>query len=368
MMKPGRLLGFLLLFPLFSIAAECEPEQSPLSVVILLPVDDEQNAVAQALYGGMVEEALENLPVESSPCELMIQPVDTSDEDLSFRALWGQVLDQEPDLLIGPLSPVHQQELAHFNSIQFPEQMIWLYPGTRKALPPVSGGQLYTFSLSWYQRLQSLMRYGWEQGQYDLALLFPETDTGRKIAETAVMEWETRGGNVVATSYYGERYNDYDRAVRQMLRQSGDQLDFVLTLSDEPRLRMIRPLMSYHSREEPVYSMMPPVGELGLKKDMEGVLYPMQPAILERSYSGFEIDDMLLEIENVGRDFVVILRKGLLNGTLQSEGYFGAAGRYSLERGELNRLPCFVENRKGKRVIKFCPESVNSVNNVDFSE
>ncbi len=353
LIKPGLLLGFLFGLSFTVSALDCEPGEEAISVVLLLPLDYQQNPFGQTLLDGFAAGSLEPLEQE---CEVNLRYFNTLDEESSFYTQWLQALELEPDLLIGPLLPEHQQQLVEMDRIELPRGTRWLYPGERTALPVGDQNQLYSFSISWYEQLRNLMEYGWEQGQNRVALLLPDSDLGRKVADIALLEWEQRGGEVVAQVHYGKRFSDLNRAMRQLLQQSRGIFDVVMMLVDDQRLRMVRPLMSYHSREEPVYSMMPPVGELGLGRDMEDVLYPMHPALLERPYPTFEVDDFLLQVENVGFDLMLLLRLGMWGQIEEGGSYFGRSGRYRMEQNQLLRSMCFVTTERGRRVVRFCPE------------
>lgn len=349
--KQGVMLCLFVIFlPLYVQACE----QEMISIVLLAPQEEEQAPFAQSLLDGLVAGDLE--PIDE-PCKTTLHHLDTSDESQSFYSQWLQALELEPDFLIGPLLQEHQQQLHEVPQIDLPQDMVWLYPGDRSLLAVNNQQQLFGFSINWYGQLSALLEYGWDQGQYDLALLLSDSELGHQIAGRAELEWVSKGGEVTAVTYYGKAFSDLNRAMRRLLRQSDGRFDFILLLAGDQRLRMVSPLMKYHEREEMVYSLTPPVGELGLGRDLDGLLYPMQPVLLERSDKVFEADDFLLQVENIGLDLKVLLRRGLWPSLVENKGlYFGYSGRYRVEEQELIRTPCFVRNRKGEQTIEFCPE------------
>lgn len=351
----GCLFWVLSVFP-FQTSLACS--SGSVSVLLLAPLSGE-SSLGGALWDGLVEG--DHLPLEQQ-CETSFTYLDTEDESTTFIEQWYQAVEAEPDLLIGPLLPEHQEQLRGLSAIDLPEKVVWLYPGDLSQLAVDQTERLFTISLGWREILRGLLEFGWDQGQHDLALLLPNSDQGEEIAEHVVVEWEGRGGAVVAVAHYGPRFSDLNVAMRRLVQQSGGEFDLLLTTVDDPRLRMLRPLMSYHSREEPIYSITPPLGNRGLKKDLEGIVYPMQPALLERGYQDFEVDDFLLQIENIGTDLMAMVREGFwfqeAKGRFEERGsYFGRAGRYSVEGQRVNIEPCIVQSSRGKMVPLYCPES-----------
>ena len=357
------LLGALLPSLLEAVEIACDSDQEPITVMLLLPLSGENSAFGQSMLDGFV--AGDDEPLTSA-CPVNLRYLDTEEETTTFIEQWYRALETEPDLLVGPLLAEHQEQLNGLGAVELPPATRWLYSGETSLLTTAQREQIFTLSLGWRESLRNLLEFGWDQGQHDLALLLPDSDLGRLLAETATVDWEERGGVVRSTVHYGKRFSALNQALRQLLRESGEQFDFLITLVDEQRLRMLRPLMNYHSREEAIYSLTPPIGTQGLKKDLEEILYPMQPALLERGYRDFEVDDFLLQIEGVGFDLMMMLRSGTMYRPQQQQrkkrplivmeaSYLGRGGRYAMEEGHLLRTLCIARHERGRMVPEYCP-------------
>ncbi|MBT6669140.1 MAG: hypothetical protein HOB03_03675 [Gammaproteobacteria bacterium] len=348
------LLGVLLILSSPLLQAVCSPDQEPITVVLLLPLAEGSTPFGQSLLDGFI--AADDEVVDSA-CEVNLRYLNTEEESTTFIQQWYRALELEPELLIGPLLEQHQQQLVDLSVIELPENTTWLYPGEPTHLPVSQSEQLLTFSISWREQLRNLLEYGWDQGQHDIVLLLPDSDLGRKIADATVLVWETKGGVVTAVAHYGKRFSTLNQAMRQLIRESRGSFDVLLTLANDQQLRMLRPLMSYHSREEPIYSLMPPVGERGLKKDLQEIYFPMHPALLERSDPGFEVDDFLLQVENVGFDLMMLTRTGEWQQLQKKGSYLGRSGRYTIEDRQLIRTFCIAVSDKKRPVLHWCPQS-----------
>ncbi len=335
--------------------SECEEGTAPLRVELLLPLESAQFPQGEALAGGFAEGALAAL---EHGCDVRLHFVDTTPADRPFFTRWLEVLGREPQLLIGPFLPQHRQELSRLDRVVLPEQTVWLYPGRVEDLPVVTGGRVVPFSVGLYGQLRALLEYAWERGHYAITLLMPQGERGERLGEGVRSIWQGWGGEVVASERYGDRFRDLNPALRRLLRQSGaDGFDLLLVVADDARLRMMRPLLSYYGGRQPIYSPAPPVGELGLERDMEGLLYPMQPELLQRPFRRFEVDDFLLELENIGHDLMVMLRQQGMGWVSGDQGYVGRSGALRMVAGELLRTPCLVRIEQGEVQVVSCPEA-----------
>jgi outer membrane PBP1 activator LpoA protein len=358
---PGRLLTLLFSSVLLpqTLHAACLPgdlanENRSITVVLLLPLNSDEYPLGDALLDGFVEGDIETV---EAPCEVTLLTVNTLEEGAEFLDQWDRALEMEPDLLIGPLLREHQQQLAELEVLTLPPDSVsWFYPGNLDHLAAPDHPQWFTFSVARGSQIRTLLEYGWDQGQYELLLLLPDSDYGRSVADEIRELWETQGGVIRALAHYGERYSQLGPALRRVLAESRGEFDVLLLVADDERLKMVRPLMNYFDREEPVYTLSAPVGAVVGERDLGALFYPMQPALMEREEAIFDVDDLLRQVENVGFDLMLLLRQGAWKRLTEKGSYFGRAGRYTMEQNHLLRRQCMVTMVDGEQQLLFCPE------------
>ncbi|HIJ23244.1 MAG: hypothetical protein HON68_01190 [Gammaproteobacteria bacterium] len=338
------------------LQAACLSEDE-LSVVLLLPLDSDEHPLGDALLSGFIEGELEQI---AQPCNIILQQVSSLNEEEGFLQQWNRALELEPDLLVGPFLRENQKQLAELDVLAFPEQMVWLYPGEIEQIQVTDPKRVFSFSVANGSRLRTLLEYGWDQGQYDILALLPESEAGHRLGGQMRAQWEEKGG-VMRTGFYGNYFGQLNAVLRKLIAESRGVFDLLLIVADDQRLRMARPLMNYQDREEPIFSLTAPVDRLRVDKDLDELYFPMQPLLLEREVLHFDVDDILLQVENVGFDLMMLLRRGIWSDLLENGSYFGRSGRYTIEQGRLLRMQCIAKVSFGKFRSQFCPEPVVEV-------
>jgi len=339
--------AFFSLFFAWGSAQAC-PVEDPLNALFLLPLDVEQGVLGQTFLDGVI--AADEALLEDG-CELNLRYLDTQLGE-SPDQLWQQVVEYQPDVLLGPLIPSLQRQLMEAQRVSSLGAVTWLIPGIdlSNGVDDQPEGVTY-FSVGVWERSRNLLEYAWEQGENRLALLFPKEEKWQQLIEQIDQNWNERGG-MIDLVQYGARFGDLNGAVAQIQ----EEVDGVVVLADPARLQMVRPLMDFHSRQQPIYSINLPLGESSRSRDLDGVLFPLQPVMAENEKGSLVVDDLLLEIENVGFDLMQLLRKGGLPWLRENGSFFGQSGRYTLEQGRLSRALCIVRQQGGQREILQCPE------------
>lgn len=365
--------GILSVALLLSFSVHSCPE--PISVVALLPLNSEVSSFGTPFLDGMLSASVDDLDVTATDvsCEVDITYLDTTDESVSFVTQWYSALEMEPDYLIGPLLKHNQQQLIDMDRVELPTREsigYWLYPGefskltisklnSRKLNSRKQDGslpQLYQFSIGNNEKIRNVLSYGWEQGLHNISVILPNSEFGSGMAEEMRELWEEMGGVVLAESHYGERYSNFGKLVEDLLKVSDAEggLDGLFIFADEARLQMIVPLLNYYGRSEPVFSVSAPLAD-GLSEserlDLNSIIYPQQPSLVGE----YRVDDLLLQIENIGFDMVNLIREEKFGELQQGEFYQGRAGGYVVEGERLERELCMVQQQRSARVILQCP-------------
>lgn len=344
-------LSVVLLLP-FSVAA-C-PVEKPLRVTLLLPLDPEQGEVGQTFLDGVIAADEEGASLDGE-CEVALRYFNTQEEGRSFEEVWQQVVGEEPDLLFGPLLHETQQYLSEMDLEALPDHTRWIYPGQE------GKSRVILFSIGQWARARNLLDFSWEQGENRLTLLFPHHEKWSPLIEQITGDWELRGGAVQQVRY-GDRYGELSRAVAHVSEKS----DWVMGMTDQSRLQMLHPLMEYHQKRQPIYSLNLPLERPARSRDLEGVRFPVQPAMADQLGDEWSADLLLREIENIGFDLMMLSRHGGIAFLEQEDSFFGKSGRYFMEQGRLLREFCVVELRQGKFSILQCPEeTVEAASMVD---
>jgi len=337
------LMSLFCVFPLFagSVDAGCSEEKS-FTALFLLPLNPEQGVLGQAFLDGVI--AAEEAPLDGD-CAVIVHDLDTQSGD-SLDLIWQQAVERQPDFLFGPLMAETQQQLMEIDRTPLSEGTTWLFPGEES-----EEGQRVSFSMGDWEVARNLMAFAWEQGENRLALLLPEGEGRLQLTGRIEQSWVARGG-IVNKIHYGDHYSDLSRAVGTI----GEEVDWVLVLVDQPRLQMVQPLMRYHDNRQPVYSLNVPMGKPTRSRDLEGLRFAVQPALVKQKGERWEADDLLRQVENIGFDVMSLLRQGGFPWLQQNGSFFGQSGRYTLGQGRLSRALCIVRQQGGQREILQCPE------------
>ena len=178
-----KIWQWFLLFVLFTVFqplhAACEQQEEHIKVALLLPLDDPNYPFVQSFMDGVMSGHLVALDGSCFQVEWIDYP--TTQEGQLFIQQWYKMLEDTPDIAIGPLLPQHQQQLVGLDLSTFPESTQWLYPGDIEQLSVSDKVALIGFSLGQFSLVRTMLEFAWEQGQHDLALVLPESDQGGSI-------------------------------------------------------------------------------------------------------------------------------------------------------------------------------------------
>lgn len=257
------------------------------TVVVLLPLSSELEAVARAAQDGLV--AAWYAAAEPRP-ELRF--VDTGSGGVG--PAYDAAVAQGAQAIIGPLRKEAVAELAARGTLPVP---------TLALNAPDAGplaGNLFVLSLDPLDEVLAAQEHAWNRGLRRAALLYPTDPWGERIFDLMRDAWVARGGMVRAVQGYAPRAHDPGRAVaaalgigageqrhRRLERLLGISLgyqpgpsqdvDVLLLAATAAQARLIEPQVRYHGATAlPVYATAqvwdlasPP----GLNRDLDGLAF-----------------------------------------------------------------------------------------------
>lgn len=257
------------------------------TVVVLLPLSSELEAVARAAQDGLL--AAWYAAPEPRP-ELRF--ADTGNG--SVGAAYDAAVAQGAQAIIGPLRKEAVAELAARGTLPVP---------TLALNAPDSGvlaGNLFVLSLDPLDEVLAAQAHAWNRGLRRAAILYPTDPWGERLFELMRDAWVARGGTVRAVQGYPPGARDPGAAVAAVLGiaagaqrhrrleqllgtplgyQPGpaQDVDVLLLAATAAQARLVEPQVRYHGATDlPVYATAqawdlasPP----GLNRDLEGLAF-----------------------------------------------------------------------------------------------
>lgn len=265
-------------------------------VALLLPLTSSFSAAAQAVEDGFVGMAAVR-PDAGSP---KISVYDIGGDPNAVGRFYQQAVHDGAQVIVGPLGAAATQALVSSTALTVPTMLL---THTSAALN-APNGHIYQFGLPAQQEARQVAERAYVNGRRHAAVLYPDTDWGRRVAGAFSTYWQKLGGTVNASEPYTPGLSDYSAPVDQMLditqsRQRRQMLqnllgtklafesrrrqdvDFVFMLADAQDGRLIKPQLNYHHADHlPVYATSnvytgtpDPIDD----RDLDGVLFGDMP-------------------------------------------------------------------------------------------
>lgn len=327
------------------------------TVVVLLPVSSELEAVARTAQDGLL--AAWYAAAEPRPD---LRFVDTGSGGVG--PAYDAAVAQGAQAIIGPLRKEAVAELAARGTLPVP---------TLALNAPDSGAlasNLFVLSLDPLDEVLAAQEHAWNRGLRRAALLYPTDPWGERMFDLMRDAWVARGGTVRAVHGYPPRAHDPGKAVAAALGvEAGERrhrrleqilgislgyqpgpsqdVDVLWLAATAAQARLVEPQVRYHGATDlPVYAtaqVWDLVSPPGLNRDLEGLAFCDTPYSLGTASARADLPPAggLARVQALGHDAYLALT-GLaelagggasiagLSGTLHHAG----AGRIGRE------LPC----------------------------
>lgn len=213
---------------------------------------------------------------------------------------YNQALEDNADLVLGPLSKKQVQELARVD--QLPVTTLTLNYSDHDQPPQ----NLYQFGLAPEDEARQVVNQAYEEGARLAGVLYPDSDWGKRMARTYIEAFEEKGGLITTQKTFGDNETDavgqllaigqsHQRA-RQLNRLTDQHLQFkprrrqdldVLFLAASDRqARQVKPALNFHyARNLPVFATSHIYGgnpDPKRDRDLDNIRFVDLPWLLDR--------------------------------------------------------------------------------------
>ena len=174
-------------------------------VGMLLPLSG-----ADAKYGtGLKYASMLALQDINNP-NLVLQYYDTQSSISGARVAIENAINQQSDLIIGPLKSTEVQAIS--NETIYQGVPVIAFSTSQEVLQPT----VYTLGLMLEEQVDRIMTYASNNGRKRFALLLPDNSTGGAVAKAAVKSAQKNGVDVKVIGFYPPGTSDFSEIVKQM--------------------------------------------------------------------------------------------------------------------------------------------------------
>lgn len=232
------------LFPDDNKLSQLLEESHPKHIALLLPLDGPLGAQGKAVRDGFLSAYYSSAKSQPKPT---ISFFNTSGAT-HIGSLYQQAIAQGADMVIGPLTKEHVQQLSEKNH----------YPVTTLALNYTQiknpSSQFYQFGLSQKDEAEQLANKAYQAGHSKAIIIAAQDPWIQNITKPVIEQWQSLGGQVIDTYYYSER-SHLERDIAKITKQHRDDFDTIFLLAKPQQARIIVPLLKNHYADTvPIYS------------------------------------------------------------------------------------------------------------------
>ena len=141
---------------------------------------------------------------------LVLQYYDTQSSISGARVAIENAINQQSDLIIGPLKSTEVQAIS--NETIYQGVPVIAFSTSQEVLQPT----VYTLGLMLEEQVDRIMTYASNKGRKRFSLLLPDNSTGGAVAKAAVKSAQKNGVDVKVIGFYTPGTSDFSEIVKQM--------------------------------------------------------------------------------------------------------------------------------------------------------
>lgn len=270
-------------------------------IALLLPLTSEYAQAAQAVRDGFL--AMQT--ADTDPGKPQVQVYDIGSDPAQAPAFYAQAVQNGAQLIVGPLG-VEATDQVVKQGLTIPTLLLAHVDG------PIAGPErrVYQFGLPPEQEARQAAERAYLDGRRRIAVLYPTTPLGQRLATAFEQYWQRLGGVLVAQESYTPNQGDYSQPVKLLLgvdkaearRQALEGLlhskikldmhprsdiDSVFFAGDAREGRLIKPQLNYfRAGQIPVYAtsyVFTGKADPALDTDLDGVMFGDMPWMIADS-------------------------------------------------------------------------------------
>lgn len=271
-------------------------------VALLLPLSGGNRSVQQAAES-VRDGFLAMHAADSRSTKPKVHVMDIGADPERASEFWAQAAREGADLIVGPLGLEAVNALVRRVSLDTPTILL------THTSESVRGNvkQVFQFGLPPEQEAEQAAERAWLDGHRRAAVLFPDSNWGRRMASAFTSRWQRLGGGVVGSQAFAPSGTEYSRPVRELLNitqseqnranlektlgmrlyfspRAREDIDVIFLAADAARARLIKPQLNYHrAARVPVYAtsqVFTGRGERASDADLDGIVFGDMPWML----------------------------------------------------------------------------------------
>lgn len=270
--------------------------QRPETVAIILPLSGPLASAGKVIRNGLLTGYYSALSQGRSVPELHFY--DNGDAEVIEH--YNQALEDNADLVLGPLSKQQVQQVARINRL--PVTTLTLNYVDQKQPPD----NLYQFGLDPEDEARQVVEQAYEEGARLAGVLYPDSDWGKRMARTYIEAFEEKGGLITTQQKFGDNETQavgqllaigqsHQRARRlnrltdqhlQFKPRRRQDLDVLFLAASDRQARQVKPALNFHyARNLPVFASSHIYGgspDPQRDRDLDNIRFVDLPWLLDR--------------------------------------------------------------------------------------
>jgi outer membrane PBP1 activator LpoA protein len=271
-------------------------------IAVILPMHGELSKVTANIKNGILSAYYDDKDAAAKPA---IQFYDSSNDELSFKQLYQQAIDDGATNIIGPLDKVIINQLLQQRELDVPVLTLNYSENVSNYTE-----NLYQFGLSPEDEARQVAELAIRQDKKRAAIFYPDSDWGKRLSQSFSEHYVSLGGKVINQADYATNTNDYRRPIRALfnLDQSSirhrkvedtigkraisephrrQDIDMIFLAATPRSARIIMPSFKFHHASDlPVYSTSHVYSgkiDKELDRDLNGLVFCDLPWVLQNS-------------------------------------------------------------------------------------
>lgn len=245
-------------------------------VAVLLPLSGKLGTLGNIILKGIHSSKQIQAP------NIQIKTYDVANADILTQ--YKRAVDEGANVIIGPLDKRKLSTLVRQRP-QLARPVISLnHLNAGQGTAPAT---LYQFGLAPEDEARQVAGFAASRNQRRAAILYPDSQWGRRLSDAFKRMYASQGGQVIAESAYPNTSSSYRASVTQVLSAGGNNIDMIFLAASPSQARMIRPMIQHlHGENIPVYAtshIYSGKPDAGKNVDLDGIIYTEIPYIIEGS-------------------------------------------------------------------------------------
>ena len=273
---------------------------NPKRIALMLPFSGRLEKVAEAIQNGFLYAYYQD-PNQVAELEIINGSMDPAEFNLQYQ----QAIQNGADFIVGPVDKELIDLLQQREELEVPT--LTLNYGNDE---DEAGLNLYQFGLRPEDEAEQIADYALAQGKHHAIVLVPDTEWGYRLQRAFSKRFESLGGQVVGSSVYPAKNNDYSAAIKNLLNlttsnhrksilqqvikeqvqfdaRRRQDVDMIFIAANSRQARLIKPQLKFHHAQDlPVYAtshISSSTGNPDDDRDLNEILFVDIPWMLNNS-------------------------------------------------------------------------------------